>query len=64
MEYVLLPAGTELSLHGRGEWHCGCLGRVVDILGASGASDPGSNPGRDVLSFLKLNELLCILLVE
>lgn len=23
-------------------------GRVVDILGASGASDPGSNPGRGV----------------
>jgi hypothetical protein len=26
-------------------------GRVVDILGASGASDPGSNPGRGVLTF-------------
>ena len=23
-----------------------CLGRVVDILEASGAFDPGSNPGR------------------
>ena len=28
-----------------------CLGRVVDILEASGAFDPGSNPGRGVLSF-------------
>jgi hypothetical protein len=27
-------------------------GRVVDILGASGASDPGSNPGRGVLNFI------------
>ena len=26
-------------------------GRVVDILGASGASDPGSNPGRGVDPF-------------
>jgi hypothetical protein len=26
-----------------------CPGRVVDILGASGASDPGSNPGRGVV---------------
>jgi hypothetical protein len=26
-----------------------CLGRVVDILEASGAFDPGSNPGRGVL---------------
>ena len=26
-----------------------CPGRVVDILGASGASDPGSNPGRGVI---------------
>jgi hypothetical protein len=25
-----------------------CLGRVVDILEASGAFDPGSNPGRGV----------------
>ena len=31
-----------------------CLGRVVDILEASGAFDPGSNPGRGV-SFLNLN---------
>jgi hypothetical protein len=28
-----------------------CLGRVVDILEASGAFDPGSNPGRGVTSF-------------
>ena len=27
------------------------LGRVVDILEASGAFDPGSNPGRGVLTF-------------
>jgi hypothetical protein len=26
-----------------------CPGRVVDILEASGAFDPGSNPGRGVL---------------
>ena len=26
------------------------LGRVVDILEASGAFDPGSNPGRGVLT--------------
>ena len=37
------------------EWHKSCLGRVVDILGASGASDPGSNPGRDV-DFSTINE--------
>ena len=29
-----------------------CPGRVVDILEASGAFDPGSNPGRGVLAFL------------
>ena len=28
-----------------------CLGRVVDILEASGAFDPGSNPGRGVKFF-------------
>ena len=28
------------------------LGRVVDILEASGAFDPGSNPGRGAFSFL------------
>jgi hypothetical protein len=28
-----------------------CLGRVVDILEASGAFDPGSNPGRGVTFF-------------
>ena len=28
-----------------------CLGRVVDILEASGAFDPGSNPGRGVFFF-------------
>jgi hypothetical protein len=28
-----------------------CLGRVVDILEASGAFDPGSNPGRGVQIF-------------
>ena len=27
------------------------LGRVVDILEASGAFDPGSNPGRGVLLY-------------
>ena len=27
----------------------GSPGRVVDILEASGAFDPGSNPGRDVI---------------
>ena len=30
-----------------------CLGRVVDILEASGAFDPGSNPGRGVTFFKK-----------
>ena len=30
-----------------------CLGRVVDILEASGAFDPGSNPGRGVHFFFK-----------
>lgn len=28
-----------------------CPGRVVDILEASGAFDPGSNPGRGVFLF-------------
>ena len=32
-----------------------CLGRVVDILEASGAFDPGSNPGRGVLFHKLLN---------
>ena len=30
------------------------LGRVVDILEASGAFDPGSNPGRGVFAFREL----------
>jgi hypothetical protein len=30
-----------------------CLGRVVDILEASGAFDPGSSPGRGV-DFFKI----------
>jgi hypothetical protein len=32
-----------------------CLGRVVDILEASGAFDPGSNPGRGVFVFFILH---------
>jgi hypothetical protein len=34
-----------------------CLGRVVDILEASGAFDPGSNPGRGVV-FHKLLKIV------
>ena len=42
-----------------------CLGRVVDILEASGAFDPGSNPGRGVLyfEFLKKKKIYFIRLV-
>ena len=34
-----------------------CLGRVVDILEASGAFDPGSNPGRGVV-FHKFSKMI------
>ncbi len=39
-------------------------GRVVDILGASGASDPGSNPGRGVLFFWVVWGTSCWHLIE